>query len=75
MNNFGLSIISTFVRGVKSLRIENKKRTSELENPLALQSLTDNWVVISIISLLLDFVQCFFERGRNDTESRTRQTR
>jgi len=52
------------------LRIENKKRASELENPLALQSLRYS-TVISIISLLLGFVQLFFERGRNDTESRT----
>jgi len=53
-----ISIVSTFVRGVKSLRIESKKRASEpCKNSLALQSLKDYVMVISIISLYLGFVQ------------------
>jgi len=71
-----ISIVSTFVRGVKSLIIENKKRGSEVyEKSLPLQSLRNSMKVISIISLSLGFVQLFFERGRNDTKSRTCQTR
>jgi len=69
-----ISIVSTFVRGVKRLRIENKKRASEpSKNSLALQSLRNSMKVISIISLLLGFVTSFFMRGRYDTEPRACQ--
>ena len=58
-----------------SMRIENKKRASELcENPLALQSLKNyDGVAILSISMLLGFVQCFFMRGHNATEPRAYQ--
>jgi len=56
--------------------VKIKKRASEpYKNPLAPQSLRNSMKVISIISLLLGFVQLFFERGRNDTEPRICQTR
>jgi len=74
MNNFGLSIISTFVRGVKSLRIENKKRTSEAcKNSLAPQNLKDG-VLISILSTSLGFVESFFQRGDNGDKPRAYPT-
>jgi len=67
-----ISIVSTFVRGVKRLRIENTKRTSEVcKNSLALQSLKNvDVVVIRIVSTSLGFVQFFFERGSINAEPR-----
>jgi len=54
--NIRFSSISIYLFFVESF-FENKKRASELENPLALQSLKDDVVVISIVSLYLGFVQ------------------
>jgi len=68
-----IAIIAIFVKGVKRLRIENKKRASELENSLALQSLRYSMTVISIISMLLGFDKSFSLRGANETEPRTYQ--
>jgi len=64
----------SILKGVRSLRIENKKRASELENPLALQNLKDDVVVISILSTSLGFVESFFERGDNEDKPRAYPT-
>jgi len=56
------------------LQTKNKKRTSEAENPLALQSPENNTIVISSIDVYLGFDKSFFVRGANDTEPRNHPT-
>jgi len=52
--------------------LRDKKKASECENPLALQNLGYETVILSI-STYLGFVECFLNRGRNDTEPRACQ--
>jgi len=60
---------------LRQLKIENKKKGQvNLDNPLALQSLKGNVLVVRSIDIYLGFDKSFFVRGANDTEPRNHPT-